>query len=81
MWLDFFSYGGIIWIWDNFVIFIKRQNQKGVMLQSTFWSNYAIIGIPLATLIVGNEVGVQESVVAAVSVTLFNILVVIVLSI
>jgi len=51
------------------------------MLQSTFWSNYVIIVIPLATLIVGNEVGVQESVVAAVSVTLFNILMVIVLSI
>ena len=63
------------------VMFVKDPKQKGVMLQSTFRSNYAIIGIPLATLIAGPAAGAQASVVAAISVPLFNVLAVIALSI
>ena len=62
------------------VLFIKDPKQKGVMLQASFRSNYAIIGIPLATLIGGDEAGAQAAVVAAISVPLFNMLAVISLS-
>lgn len=63
------------------VLFIPDRKQKGVILQATFRSNYAIIGIPLATMLGGAEAGAEASVVAAVSVPLFNILAVIALSI
>ncbi len=62
------------------VLFIKDPKQKGVMLQASFRSNYAIIGIPLATLLGGEEAGAQAAVVAAISVPIFNILAVIALS-
>lgn len=62
------------------VLFIKDPKQKGVMLQAAFRSNYAIIGISLATLIGGDEAGAQAAVVAAISVPLFNMLAVIALS-
>ena len=63
------------------VLFIPNRKQKGVILQSTFRSNYAIIGIPLATMLGGAEAGAEASVIAAVSVPLFNVLAVIALSI
>ncbi|MDE7264078.1 MAG: AEC family transporter [Anaeroplasmataceae bacterium] len=63
------------------VLFIPDRKQKGVILQATFRSNYAIIGIPLATMLGGAEAGAEASVIAAVSVPLFNILAVIALSI
>lgn len=63
------------------VLFIPDRKQKGVILQASFRSNYAIIGIPLATMLGGAEAGAEASVVAAVSVPLFNILAVIALSI
>lgn len=63
------------------VMFIKDPKQKGVILQASFRSNYAIIGIPLATLLAGESAGLQASVVAAISVPIFNVLAVIALSI
>ncbi|MDE6241937.1 MAG: AEC family transporter [Anaeroplasmataceae bacterium] len=63
------------------VLFIPDRKQKGVILQASFRSNYAIIGIPLATMLGGPQAGAEASVVAAVSVPLFNILAVIALSI
>ena len=63
------------------VLFIPNRKQKGVILQSTFRSNYAIIGILLATMLGGAEAGAEASVIAAVSVPLFNVLAVIALSI
>ncbi len=63
------------------VCFIPNRKQKGVILQASFRSNYAIIGIPLATMLGGEVAGAEASVVAAVSVPLFNILAVIALSI
>ncbi|MDE5546390.1 MAG: AEC family transporter [Anaeroplasmataceae bacterium] len=63
------------------VLFIPDRKQKGVILQASFRSNYAIIGIPLATMLGGAQAGAEASVVAAVSVPLFNMLAVIALSI
>ena len=63
------------------VLFIPDKKQKGVILQASFRSNYAIIGIPLATMLGGEPARAAASVVAAVTVPLFNILAVIALSI
>lgn len=63
------------------VLFIPDRKQKGVILQAAFRSNYAIIGIPLATMLGGADAATEASVVAAVTVPLFNMLAVISLSI
>ena len=62
-------------------LFFSDKRQKGVILQAAFRSNYAIIGIPLATALGGAVAEAEASVVAAISVPLFNILAVIALSI
>lgn len=62
------------------VLFVPNRKQKGVILQASFRSNYAIIGIPLATLLGGAAAEVEASVIAAISVPLFNILAVVALS-
>lgn len=54
--------------------------QKGVLLQCVFRSNFALIGVPLAQLIAGEQ-GVQAAaVLSAFTIPLFNILAVIALS-
>lgn len=63
------------------IFFIPNKKQKGVILQAAFRSNYAIIGIPLASMLGGEAAKVEASVIAAISVPLFNILAVIALSI
>ena len=63
------------------VMAFKDRKQKGVILQATFRSNYAIIGIPLAVLLGGDKAQASAAVMAAVSVPIFNILAVIALSI
>lgn len=55
-------------------IFIKDNRQKGVILQGIFRSNYAIIGIPLATAIGGIEATKVAAFVALVTIPIFNIL-------
>lgn len=55
------------------VMFPKR-NQRGVILQSIFRSNYALIGIPLATALFGSEGAAIASLLAAFIVPVFNIL-------
>lgn len=62
------------------VLFIPDKKQKGVILQASFRSNYAIIGIPLATMLGGAEAAAEAAVVAAISVPLFNMLAVIALT-
>ena len=52
------------------VLFVPNRKQKGVILQASFRSNYAIIGIPLATALGGAIAGAEASVIAAVSVPL-----------
>ena len=50
------------------------RNQRGVILQSIFRSNYALIGIPLATSLYGNAGAAIASLLAAFIVPVFNIL-------
>ena len=50
------------------------RNQRGVILQSIFRSNYALIGIPLATALYGDEGAAIASLLAAFIVPIFNIL-------
>ena len=54
-------------------LFFSDKKQKGVILQAAFRSNYAIIGIPLATSLGGIIAEAEASVMAAISVPLFNI--------
>lgn len=68
---------GLIWV----KLFVSKNKQKGVVLQSFFRSNYAIMGIPLAQLLVGDKGVVVASVVAAIIIPLFNILAVISLTV
>lgn len=58
----------------------KSRNQTGVIAQCTFRSNYAIIGIPLAETLGGAAAAGFASVLSAVSIPLFNVLAVILLS-
>ena len=50
------------------------RNQRGVILQSIFRSNYALIGIPLATALFGDAGAAIASLLAAFIVPVFNIL-------
>lgn len=71
----------LFFIGMGIVIFIPDKKQKGVILQASFRSNYAIIGIPLATMLGGEVAAMEASIVAAITVPTFNILAVIALSI
>ncbi len=59
---------------------VKRREQKGVVWQSAFRSNYAILGIPLAESIGGAPALSFASVIAAVSVPSYNLIAAIILS-
>ncbi len=61
--------------------FTKDNAQRGVLIQAVFRSNYAIIGIPLATQLFGVEGAASASVLSAFSIPVFNILAVIILSV
>ncbi len=62
-------------------IFIKDPAQKGVVLQCAFRSNFAIIGLPLAQSIAGDEGARLAAVASAVSIPIFNVFAVIALSV
>lgn len=62
-------------------LFIKDPKQKGVILQSAFRSNFAIIGIPLAQYLGGGEAEAVAAIISAVSIPLFNVLAVISLTV
>ncbi len=62
-------------------LFIKDPKQKGVIIQSTYRSNFAIIGIPLAQSLGGNGAEAIAAIISAVSIPLFNILAVISLTV
>ena len=62
-------------------VFFTQRNQRGVILQSIFRSNYALIGIPLATALFAEEGAATASLLAAFIIPVFNILAVICLSI
>ena len=59
----------------------KDPAQRGPMLQGTFRSNYAIVGIPLAISLFGEEGGILASVLSAFIVPVYNLLAVISLSV
>ena len=63
------------------LIFFKDGRERGAVWQGVFRSNYAILGIPLAGLIFGEEGTSVASILSAVVVPAFNILAVIALSI
>ncbi|MDY0210075.1 MAG: AEC family transporter [Acholeplasma sp.] len=62
-------------------MFVKQQNRKGVVLQCIFRSNFAIIGLPLATALGGVESTAIASVLSAFTIPFFNIMAVISLTI
>lgn len=63
-------------------IFISENKQRSVIHQATFRSNYAIIGIPLATMLAGgdSQAVATASVISAIGIPIFNICAVIALS-
>ncbi len=62
--------------------FVTRDpSRRGVIAQSTFRSNYALIGIPLAGLLFGDDGTAAATVMSAVSVPMLNVLAVIALSV
>ena len=63
------------------MLFVREPKQKGVILQSAFRSNFAIIGIPLAQALGGDSTLAVVSVLSAFSIALFNVLAVISLTV
>lgn len=64
------------------VIFtVKRRDQRGVLIQVIYRSNFALIGLPLATALFGEGGLAIAGVFSAFTIPLFNILAVIILSI
>jgi predicted permease len=63
------------------MLITKAEGRRGALLQACFRSNYALIGIPLAQSLFGQEGVSVATVLSAVSIPLFNILAVISLSI
>ncbi len=61
--------------------FTKDPGKRGSLIQSMFRSNYAIIGIPLATSLFGDKGAAAAGVMSAFCVPLFNVLAVITLTI
>ena len=59
----------------------KRPGGRGSLLQAVFRSNYALIGLPLAQSLAGDEGVAAASLLSAVAIPVFNILAVISLSI
>lgn len=61
-------------------LFAQSRQQKGVINQCAFRSNYAIVGIPLAESLGGTAAVAFAGVMSAVCIPLFNVLAVIILS-
>ena len=62
------------------VLFLTKDNaRRGVMLQSFFRANFAILGIPLVSYICGNKTSGIASLMVAVVIPMFSILAVIAL--
>ncbi len=61
-------------------VFTKDNAKRGVLIQSMFRSNYAIIGLPLASSLFG-EKGAAAGIMSAFCVPLFNVLSVVILTV
>lgn len=64
-----------------FMVYTKDPGKRGALIQCSFRSNYAIIGIPLAQAMGGDEAVAVAAIISAVGIPTFNILAVITLSI
>ena len=63
-------------------LLVTKQNaQRGAILQATFRSNFALIGIPLATSLFGEEGGMIATLLSAFCIPLFNVLAVVSLTV
>ena len=65
----------------NFPLITGDKKKIGALMQASFRSNYALVGIPLATAIFGEAGGIAATLLSAFSIPLFNILAVIALSV
>ena len=62
-------------------IFVKDKGQCGVIIQALFRSNFALIGVPLALALFGQQGAAEASVLSAFTIPVFNVLAVLTLSI
>ncbi|MBQ7344137.1 MAG: AEC family transporter [Clostridia bacterium] len=62
------------------MVMTKDNPRRGALLQSVFRANYALVGIPLATSLFGEEGGIMATVLSAFIVPVFNTLAVVGLS-
>ena len=62
------------------ILLTNKKKCRGALLQGVFRSNYALIGIPLATSLFGNEGAAVATLLSAVMVPAFNMLAVVGLS-
>lgn len=62
-------------------LLFKDNRQRSVMLQGIFRANYALVGIPLAESLFGNEGSIMAALLSAFIVPIFNVLAVICLTI
>lgn len=67
--------------WVLVRVAVKQPLQKGVLLQAVFRSNFAIIGLPLATTLFGEAGARTAALLSMVTIPLFNVLAVISLSV
>lgn len=67
--------------WVLVRVAVKQPLQKGVLLQAVFRSNFAIIGLPLATMLFGEAGARTAALLSMVTIPLFNVLAVISLSV
>lgn len=63
------------------IMFTKKAERRGALLQATFRSNYALVGIPLAESLFGAEGAMIATILSAVTVPTLNVLAVISLSV
>ena len=61
-------------------LFTKERGRRAVLIQAVFRSNYALIGIPLAISLFGDDGAAVASLLSAISIPVFNIFAVIALS-
>ena len=63
------------------IFFTKDNSKRGPLLQATFRANYALVGIPLASSLFGEEGAIAATVLSAFLIPVFNALAVIALSV
>ena len=59
------------------VLFTRDNAKRGALLQSVFRGNYALVGIPLATSLFGEEGAIAASLLSAFIIPVFNVLAVV----